>query len=63
MQLTDFCNNHLKILAQQPLTEQPSVILFSSKNYSPLAFAHILQWLQQPTSSVIPDSDLGSRPL
>ncbi|MBP6891978.1 hypothetical protein KBB68_00195 [Candidatus Babeliales bacterium] len=42
MQLTDFCAQSSKILAQQP-----SVILFTSKNYSPLSFAQILYWLQQ----------------
>ncbi len=60
MQLTDFCNNHLQILAQQPLAEQPSVILFSSKNYSPLAFAHILQWMSLPSLQKLDlDQDLN----
>jgi hypothetical protein len=41
MQLTDFCAQSEKILAQQP-----SVILFKSKFYSPLSFAQILKWMQ-----------------
>jgi hypothetical protein len=44
MTLIDFCNNRLQIL-----TEQPSVILFSSKQYSPLSFAKILKWLSLPS--------------
>ncbi len=58
MQLIDFCAQLSKILKQQP-----SVILFTSKNYSSLVFARILEWLQQSNFfSVIPDSDLGSSP-
>ncbi len=55
MQLTDFCNNHLQILEKQP-----SVILFSSKNYSPLAFAQILKWLSLPNSSSLQKLDLDA---
>lgn len=41
MQLTDFCAQKAQVLAQQP-----PIILFVGKHYSPLAFAQILKWLQ-----------------
>lgn len=40
MQLTDFCAQKAQVLAKQS-----SVMLFTSKNYSPLSFAQILKWL------------------
>jgi hypothetical protein len=60
MQLTDFCVQVPSIFQEQ----NSSVIFFKSKNYSPLAFASILKWLQksghvQSLTKLDLDQDLG----
>lgn len=52
MELTDFCAKTCVVLAQQP-----SVILFKSKQYNPLSFHQILKWLQVCS---VANSDLNS---
>ena len=54
MELTDFCAKTCVVLAQQP-----SVILFKSKQYNPLSFHRILTWLQS-CSTVSSDKNLSS---
>lgn len=48
MELKDFCAQVSKILAQQP-----SVILFKSKEYGPLSFQRILKYLARQQSHVV----------
>nr|MBP7854778.1 hypothetical protein [Candidatus Babeliales bacterium] len=42
MHLIDFCKNYTQIFSKQP-----SVIIFESKKYAPVAFAQIIGWLEQ----------------
>ena len=55
MQFIDFCSKYSQILSQEP-----SVILFISKNYSTLAFEKILRWLSLPSLQKLDfDADLS----